>query len=299
MHNPFKVLIPGGRAAAIFAVAATLFVPFSTCRISAQQPALPEQLVVSLRAVDKKGTALTDLAANEFEVKENGQSRTVMKAELDKRPLAAALVLDSNGGLSMAFMQNVVPAAVAVLKALPEGTIVDVWSTGDRPTRVATAQSELAAAEAAVKTIAASGNNVLLDTIAAASQALPSGDDRRTAVIILTTGGLGDSSRGVPETLKATSMRPCFVSIEMIIGEHDARVDTALSFLAEHTAGTHETVLSASAIVTKAPSLVAVLNTLYRVAWQPQSDPRATKFEFKTNRKGAKVVASQRVTTAW
>jgi len=299
MHSPLKVLIPGGRTAAMLAVA-VFSVPFSICPVSTQQPALPEQLVVSLRVVDKKGTALTDLAPNEFEVKENGQSRTIMKAELDKRPLSAALVLDSNGSLSTAFMQNVVPAAVAVLKALPEGTIVDVWSTGDRPTRVATAQSDLAAAEAAVKTIAASGINTLLDTIAAASQALPSGDDRRTAVIILTSGGLGDNgARGVPEALKATSMRPCFVSIEMIIGEHDGRVDTELTYLAEHTAGTHEMVLSAGAIVTKAPSLVAVLNTLYRVAWQPQSDPRATKFEFKTNRKDAKVVASQRLTTAW
>jgi hypothetical protein len=211
-----------------------------------------------------------------------------------------ALVLDSNGTLSTAFMQNVVPAAVAVLDALPEGTLVDVWSTGDRPAHVATAQSDRAAAEAAVKRIAASGTNTLLDTIVAASQALPSGEDRRTVVIVLTSGGLGDNApRGVQEALKATSMRPSFFSIEMIIGEQDGRVGTTLTYLAEHTAGSHETVLSASAIVTKAPGMVALLNSIYRVAWKPQGDPRATKFEFKTNRKGAKVVSSQRLTTAW
>ncbi len=300
MRIPIKVLIPGCRTAAIIVVLAAAGTSFDASPVSAQQPALPAQLVVSLRVVDKKATPLTDLAPTEFEVKENGQSRTVTRAELDTRPLSAALVLDSNGTLSTAFMQNVVPAAVAVLKALPEGTIVDVWSTGDRPTHVATALTDLAAAQAAVQRIAASGTNELLDTIAAASQALPSGEDRRTAVIILTSGGIFDNaSRGVQEAMKATSMRPSFFSIEMIIGEQDGRVETALSYLAEHTAGSHEKLLSAGAGVTKAPGLVAILNTLYRVAWQPQSDPRATKFEFKTHRKGAKVVASQRLTTAW
>lgn len=293
------VLISDCRTAALVAVLSGASLSFTTCPVAAQQP-VPQQLVASLRVVDKKGAPFTDLAPNEFDVKENGQSRTIVRAELDTRPLSVALVLDSNGTLSTAFMQNVVPAAVAVLNALPQGTVLDVWSTGDRPTHLVTAQSDRAAVEAAVKRIAASGTNTLLDTIAAASQALPSGEDRRTAVIVLTSGSIGDNAgRGVQEALNATSMRPTFVSIEMILGERDGRVGTELTYLAEHTAGSYETVLSATAVVTKAPGLVAILNSRYRVAWQPQSDPRATKFEFKTNRKGAKVVWSQQLTTAW
>ena len=293
------VLISDCRTAALVAVLSGASLSFTTCPVAAQQP-VPQQLVASLRVVDKKGAPFTDLALNEFDVKENGQSRTIIRAELDTRPLSVALVLDSNGTLSTAFMQNVVPAAVAVLNALPQGTVLDVWSTGDRPTHLVTAQSDRPAVEAAVKRIAASGTNMLLDTIAAASQALPSGEDRRTAVIVLTSGSIGDNAgRGVQEALNATSMRPTFVSIEMILGERDGRVGTGLTYLAEHTAGSYETVLSATAVVTKAPGLVAILNSRYRVAWQPQSDPRATKFEFKTNRKGAKVVWSQQLTTAW
>jgi hypothetical protein len=291
-------VILGCRTAALVAVLGGASLSFTPCPVAAQQPEVPQQLVASLRVVDKKGAPFTDLAPNEFEVKENGQSRTIVRAELDTRPLSVALVLDSNGALSTAFMQNVVPAAVAVLNALPQGTVVSVWSTGDRPTQVVTAQSDRAAVQAAVKRIAASGTNTLLDTIAAASQALPSGEDRRTAVIVLTSGS-DNSARGVQEALNATSMRPTFVSIEMILGERDGRVGTELTYLAERTAGSYETVLSASAVVTKAPGLVAILNSRYRVAWQPQSDPRATTFEFKTNRKGAKVVWSQQVTTAW
>ena len=281
------VLISNCRTAALVAVFSGASLSFTTCPVAAQQP-VPQQLVASLRVVDKKGAPFTDLAPNELDVKENGQSRTIVRAELDTRPLSVALVLDSNGTLSTAFMQNVVPAAVAVLNALPQGTVLDVWSTGDRPTHLVTAQSDRAAVESAVK------------RIAAASQALPSGEDRRTAVIVLTSGSIGDNAgRGVQEALNATSMRPTFVSIEMILGERDGRVGTELTYLAEHTAGSYETVLSATAVVTKAPGLVAILNSRYRVAWQPQSDPRATKFEFKTNRKGAKVVWSQQLTTAW
>ena len=233
------VLISDCRTAALVAVLSGASLSFTTCPVAAQQP-VPQQLVASLRVVDKKGAPFTDLAPNEFDVKENGQSRTIVRAELDTRPLSVALVLDSNGTLSTAFMQNVVPAAVAVLNALPQGTVLDVWSTGDRPTHVVTAQSDRAAVEAAVKRIAASGTNMLLDTIAAASQALPSGEDRRTAVIVLTSGSIGDNAgRGVQEALNATSMRPTFVSIEMILGERDGRVGTELTYLAEHTAGSY------------------------------------------------------------
>lgn len=265
--------------------------------VSGRQGSTPRQLVVSVRVLDKKGSLLTDLAPAEFEVKENGQSRTILHAELDRRPLSVALVLDSNGSLSTAFNQNVVPAAIAVIKALPEGTIVDVWTTGDRPTHVATAQSDMAAVEAAINGIAATGMNALPDTIEEASHALPAGEERRTAVITLTSGSA--VTRDIEEAVKGTSMRPTFVSLEMVIGEQDARVESELTYLAEHTAGRHETVLSAGALVTKAPVLVDQLNAVYRVAWQPVSDPHATKFEFRTNRKGAKVVSSQRLSTTW
>ena len=236
MRSRFQPGSHSTRTAAILAVAlcATLF--FAAPGVSARQTAVPQKLVVSVHVVDKHDTPLTDLAPTEFEVKENGQSRTILRAELDRRPLAVALVVDSNGALSTGYLQNVVPAGVAVLKQLPPGTTVDVWATGDWPTHVATGVSDMGAAEAALKSIAASGTNALLDTIAQASQALPSGEDCRTAVIVLTSGGLGDNgSRGVAEALKVTSMRPTFVGLEMIIGEQDGRVESELTYLAEST----------------------------------------------------------------
>ena len=267
---------------------------------AAPQEGTPKQLLGTLHVIDKKNVPLTDITAAELEVKENGQSRPVQSAELDTRPLAVALVLDNNSELSTSFMQSVVPAGVAAIRALPPGTIVDVWTTGDRPNHVGTALSDPAAAEAALKGVAAMGTNTLLNTIADASKALPSDDGHRTAVIIMTTGTLGDQGGyGYEQALKVTSMRPTFVSLEFVTGKPDARVENELEYLAKHSGGFFERILAVTAFEKRAPSLVAIINAQYRVAWQPGVDPRQATLDFKCSRKGTTVVAAQRLAAVW
>src|SRR6478609_3091702 len=98
--------------------------------LTAQQQGTPKQLIVAMRVTDKKDVPLTDIQASELEVKENGKSVPVQGVELDKRPLVLALVLDNNTELSTSFMQSVVPAGVALVKALPEGTTIEIWTSG-------------------------------------------------------------------------------------------------------------------------------------------------------------------------
>ena len=264
------------------------------------QQGTPKQLLGTLHVTDKKDVPLTDVTASELEVKENGQSRPIQTAALDTRPLAVALVLDNNSELSTSFMQSVVPAGVAVIRALPPGTTIDIWTTGDRPTHVSTALSDPAEAEAALKRIAAIGTNSLLNTIADASKALPSDDNHRLAVIVMTTGTLGDTGGyGYEQALKVTSMRPTFVSLEFVHNKPDARVENELEFLAKHSGGFFERVLAVTAFEKRAPSLVAIVNAQYRVAWQPGMDPREATLDFRCSRKGTKVVAAQRLSAVW
>ena len=54
----------------------------------------------------------------------------------------------------------------------------EIWTTGDRPSHVAKAV-DAAAAETALKGIAAIGTNALINTMAEASQALPSDENHR------------------------------------------------------------------------------------------------------------------------
>lgn len=260
-----------------------------------QASGIPKQLVVTLHVTDKKNVPLTDLTAADLEVSENGQARPVQIAELDQRPLAVALVVDNNVELSTAFMQSVVPAAVAAIKALPAAATIDVWTTGDRPSQIAKAAGQ-AAAETALRGVGAIGSNRLLNTIADASKSLPSDDQHRTAVIILSSGTLGDpEGYGLDSAMKATSMRPTFLGLEVSVGQADSRVENSLEYLATHTAGYFEKVLSITALEKKVATLIAILNAQYRVAWQPGGDPRQIKFEFKSTRKGTKVVAAQRL----
>ena len=290
----FSHLVCGVAALFVAAGSGALFGAAATA--VEQAPGMPKQLLVTLHVNDKKNVPLTDLAASDLEVTENGQARPIMHAELDQRPLAVALVVDNNSELSTSFMQSVVPAAVAAIKALPPGTTIDVWSTGDRPTQVAKAFSDPAAAESALKGIGAIGSNRLLNTIVDASKALPSDEEHRTAVIILTSGSLGDpEGYGFDQARKVTSMRPTFVGLEVVVGQADSRVENALEYLANYTAGHFEKVLSVTALEKRAPALVAIINAQYRVAWQPGGDPRQTKYGFKSTRKGTKVVAAQRL----
>ena len=254
----------------------------------------------SLYVTDKKGVPLTDIGPAELEVKENGRSRPIRIAELDTRPLAVALVLDNNSELSTSFMQSVVPAGVEVIKALPPGTTIDIWTTGDRPTRVATALSDPGQAEAALRNVPAIGINTLLHTIAEASKMLPADDQHRTAVIVMTTGTLGDNEGyGQDQALRVTLMRPTFVSLELVKGKADARVENELEFLAKHSGGYFERVLAVTAFEKRARSLVAIVNAKYRIAWQPGADPREATLDFTCNRKGTKVVAAQRLSAVW
>ena len=262
---------------------------------AAQQTGVPKQLLVNIYVTDKKNLPLTDVTLAELEVKENGQTRTIQSAELDQRPLAVALILDNNSELSTSFMQSVVPAGIAAIRALPAGTTIDFWTTGDRPTQV-TKAANVADAEAALKGVAAIGTNTLLHTIAEASQALPTDEGHRTAVIVMTSGSLGDPGGfGVDQALKATSNRPMFVSLELVVGQPDARVENMLEAVAGVSGGYFDRVLSVTALEKRAQALVALINARYRLVWEPSGDPRQTKFDFKCTRKGTKVIAAPRI----
>jgi len=72
-----------------------------------------------------------------------------------------------------------------------------------------------------------------------------------------------------------------------------------LEYLAKNSAGHFERVLAVTALEKRAVALVALINAQYRVGWQPAADPREAKLEFKSTRKGTKVVASQRMSAVW
>src|SRR6188472_3315090 len=97
--------------------------PFFALILSAllawQGATLPEQLVLSFTATDKKGKAVEDLKPEEIQVLENGAAHSIDKLELDRRPLSVAFVVDSSALAGDTFRADTIPATMNFATRLP------------------------------------------------------------------------------------------------------------------------------------------------------------------------------------
>jgi VWFA-related protein len=145
----------------------------------------PRTRTVHVSVTDKKGGPVTDMQAAEFEVKEGGKTRDVVRAEIATRPLRIAmLVADGGTGMfqrSLAFfMERLLGHAEFALTSVvvqPE-TVVDY-------------SSDAAALSAGLSRMAARGRErgaQLLEAIQDATKDVRS-EDRRPVIVVMRVGG--------------------------------------------------------------------------------------------------------------
>jgi hypothetical protein len=264
-----------------------------------QGAGLPDQLVLSFTATDKKGRPVEDLKLEDVQVVESGAAHAIGKLELDRRPLTVALVIDSSALAGDAFRADLVPAAMNFVKRLPPESTFSVWITSDRPKRLVPDGTDAKAAEDALRGIAPYGSNAVVDTIVDASQELAKIEGRRTAIVAVTSANMGEVTIDVGAELAKVSLRPTFMSVEVIVGNQDARLEDALKALSFRTGGFHERVFSTMAVEAQMRRISDLLASQYRAAYRPTADPRSTKIEIKTSRKDVKLKLSQRLSAAW
>jgi hypothetical protein len=268
--------------------------------LAPQAPALPGQLIISLVVTDKKGNPITDMKAEEFEIKEGGKVRPAVKAELDHRPLTAAIILDSSQALGNSYQADFVPAVLSLVKQLPEGTEYTVWTTSDRPKQTVPPGTPIDKAEELLRSVAPFGSNAVVDTIVESSQMFNTLDNsRRGAVFVVSSATMGEIRINVQAELPKASMRPTYLATEVIVNQQDGVVERSLDYLAARTAGRHERVFSTMAAQAQLGKMLEFLDAQYRVAWEPAMDPRQAKLEFASTRKDTKVISAQRLSTAW
>lgn len=276
---------------------------FALAFVVAQQPTLPDQLVISVVVTDKKGKPVTDLTAAEVSVKEGGATVPVTRLEADTRPLDVALVLDTSQNIGSTYASDVVPAALEFIKRLPAGARYAIWTTTDRPKVLIEmgAGTDLKVTEERLRSTPTLGNNAAVETIVTASQDAARTEGHRAAVVLVTSATMGDVSADVQALLPKASLRPTYIAVEFVQGggQGDARLEDSIKLLVGRTAGMHERVFSSMAIDTQLRRAVDLLGGQYRLSWKPQTDPRQTKIEVKVSRKDAKVVQAQRLSTAW
>jgi len=255
-------------------------------------PAPAEARTVSVTFTDEKGAAVEGLVADELVVLENGVAREVVRAEVDRRPLTLALILDTSEPVGPAFRLNLVDAVVSFLAQLPDGARYTVWATGDRATRVVGPTTDRAEGARAVQRLFPRGGNTLLDTLVEASRELEPAEGQRSAVVIVTGVdpelSYRDRQKAVDE---ARGSADVFMAVQFETDsrfEDRIRYEYVLETLTRETGGRYERPLSAMGVPASLRKISAELRAPYRLTYATLPEIKERKLVVTVARPGVK-----------
>jgi len=267
------------------------------------QASTPLELrTVTLVATDGKGAPVRGLAAADAVVLENGVAREVVELALDDRPLTLAIVVDNSGPMATPFRLVVVDAVTQFLGRLPEGARFAVWTTGDRPAKVADFGSDPAQAAKALKSAFPTGGNTLLDALVEASQDLRKREGERSAVVVVTGSGIGFSGWDRFQVVeKARASRAQFLAVQFDESwpddpqSHDVdqvgrrEYDFVLDRLTTETGGRYQRTLSVSSVGKALEAVSAELASQYRLSYRSLPAGKERKLKVEVTRPEVKV----------
>ena len=267
------------------------------------QASTPLELrTVTLVATDGKGAPVRGLAAADAVVLENGVAREVVELALDDRPLTLAIVVDNSGPMATPFRLVVVDAVTQFLGRLPEGARFAVWTTGDRPAKVADFGSDPAQAAKALKSAFPTGGNTLLDALVEASQDLRKREGERSAVVVVTGSGIGFSGWDRFQVVeKAKASRAQFLAVQFDESwpddpqSHDVdqvgrrEYDFVLDRLTTETGGRYQRTLSVSSVGKALEAVSAELASQYRLSYRSLPAGKERKLKVEVTRPEVKV----------
>jgi VWFA-related protein len=249
---------------------------------------------------DSKGSAVRGLVPEEAVVVENGVARSVTRLEEDRRPLMVAVIVDSSAPMASFYRLHLVDPVVRLLNQLPEGSRFAVWTTGDRPQKVADWSDDVAAASRALKRTAPQGGNTVLDAIVEAASDLKQREGERSAVVVVSGVGIGFTNWERRQAVeKARSGNATFMVVQFdetgepteAAGEQVSRLDYDYVFdsLTRQTGGVREMSMSAMGVPRALEKVAQALNATYRLSYTTVPDLKERKLEVKVARPGVKV----------
>jgi len=249
---------------------------------------------------DSKGSAVRGLVPEEAAVVENGVARSVTRLEEDRRPLMVAVVVDSSGPMATFYRLHLVEPVIRLLNQLPEGSRFAVWTTGDRPQKIADWSDDVAAASRALKRTAPQGGNTVLDAIVEAAADLKAKEGERSAVVVVSGVGIGFTNWERRQAVeKARSGNATFMVVQFeetgeptqASGEQVSRLDYDYVFdnLTRQTGGLREISMSAMGVPHSLERVAQALKAPYRLSYTTVPDLKERKVEVKVARQGVKV----------
>ena len=152
---------------------------------------------VSFTAVDRRDRLVTDLAAEEIQVRDQGKPVSFERFRRAGPPLDVALVFDTSNSMQGERLADAQRAALAFLDALPPQDQVVVLDFGEDVRISAPLSSDREAARGAVRAFNAAGGTALYDAVYEAARALASGRSDARRVMVVLSDGRDEASSGL------------------------------------------------------------------------------------------------------
>ncbi len=163
--------------------------------VLAQAASAPAEIrTLSVAVTQSKDEPVTGLALEEVAVVENGVTREVVKIERDSRPLDLFVLVDTSAAVATAYRLHIVDALLALLGRLPAGSRYELWTTGDRPTRLVDLTSDVQEAARTLKRVAPQGGSTLLDALLEIGGRVKKSEAGRRAMLVVSAVGTEFSS---------------------------------------------------------------------------------------------------------
>jgi Ca-activated chloride channel family protein len=258
--------------------------------------------VVPISAVvrDSRNRIVRDLTRNDFQVFENGQSRTIVNfRSTDRASLSVGLLVDTSGSMRGPNMDNGLETVQHVMHAIDVRTDEVALFTFDKALRQETPfTNDRERILCLLDGIDAWGLTSLYDAIAETAKRLEERKTQRRAVVVV-TDGLDTSSALTPADVSGLASAidvPVYVVAVVPPRHPDTRgegptPDDDLANLAYWTGGDVRHVTEGEAVATVIAALMTELRQQYFIAIESASTPGWYRLEVTTKRKNLTVRA--------
>jgi hypothetical protein len=247
-------------------------------------PAPAEVRTVLAAINDEKGAPLRALSLEDVAVVEDGVAREPVRVEPDTRPLTVALLVDTSQSMGTSFRLHLVDAVESFLRHLPEGSRYALWTTGDRPVKRVDYTADPAEAAPALRRVAPTGGNTLLDALVEAARDLKIQEGARSAVVVVSGAGPETShlerNRVVDEAGRSGAIFSA-VHFQEGVAAFDDQVaaDFVLDQLTRKTGGLLESPVSAMGAVVGLRKIATDLDSLWRISYATLPEAGAKRIE--------------------
>ena len=249
-----------------------------------------DERVIYTSVVDKDGAPVLDLTIKDFIVREDGQSREILRVARDDDPLQIALLVDNSVPMRSRLPQ-LRKAVTAFIDATREDVQLAVITLAERPTILVGYTTDRAALRLAVDNMFAyEAANYLLDGIAETSQGLAKRTMWRSAIAVITGTGPEMSYRQYTEVLRFFRAGGASLHVVQLGTGFGAQGrEIVVNRGTSETGGRFDQVLVPAGLEVKSRQLATELSNQYRVTYaRPSRLVAPSKTEVSVRRQDLK-----------